>query len=104
MGKRKTYSAEFKARAVLELLREETSLTQVASEYGVHPNQLRRWKQTALEQLPSVFSRLTSDRVLERLTELFAQRGAPDYQRSPTSAQIMDRSSRRRRCVSGSAI
>ena len=57
MAKRKTYSAELKARAVLELLREEKSLTQVASEYGVHPNQLRRWKQTALEQLPSVFTR-----------------------------------------------
>lgn len=42
---------------MLELLREEKPLTQVASEYGVHPNQLRRWKQTALEQLPSLFSR-----------------------------------------------
>ena len=57
MAKRKTYSAELKAQAVLELLREEKSLTQVASEYGVHPNQLRRWKQTALEQLPSLFTR-----------------------------------------------
>ncbi|MFP4250217.1 MAG: transposase [Armatimonadota bacterium] len=56
MAKRKTYSAELKTRAVLELLREK-SLTQVASEYGVHPNQLRRWKQTALEQLPSLFTR-----------------------------------------------
>jgi len=56
MGKRKTYSAETKARAVLELLREEKSLTQVAAEYGVHPNQLRRWRQTAIEQLPALFA------------------------------------------------
>jgi len=56
MAKRKTYSAETKARAVLELLREEKSLTQVAAEYGVHPNQLRRWRQTAIEQLPGLFA------------------------------------------------
>jgi transposase len=56
MAKRKTYSAETKARAVLELLREEKSLTQVAAEYGVHPNQLRRWRQTAIEQLPALFA------------------------------------------------
>lgn len=56
MAKRKSYSAETKARAVLELLREEKSLTQVAAEYGVHPNQLRRWRQTAIEQLPELFA------------------------------------------------
>jgi len=56
MAKRKRYSAETKARAVLELLREEKSLTQVAAEYGVHPNQLRRWRQTAIEQLPALFA------------------------------------------------
>ncbi len=52
MAKRKRYSAELKARAVLELLREEKPLTKVTSEYEVHPNQLRRWKETALEKLP----------------------------------------------------
>jgi len=56
MAKRKTYSAELKTRAVLELLREEKSLTQVAAEYGVHPNQLRRWRQTAIEQLSALFA------------------------------------------------
>ena len=40
----------------MELLREEKSLTQVAAEYGVHPNQLRRWRQTAIEQLPALFA------------------------------------------------
>ena len=37
MAKRKTYSAETKVRAVLELLREKKSLTQVTAEYGMHP-------------------------------------------------------------------
>lgn len=53
---RKTYSPALKAKAVLELLREDQPLTQVAAEYGVHPNQLRHWKQRVLEQLPELFA------------------------------------------------
>ncbi len=41
---RKTYSAEFKAQVVLEILKEEKSISQLSSEYGVHPNQLNKWK------------------------------------------------------------
>jgi len=70
MAKRKTYSAETKARAVLELLREEKSLTQVAAEYGVHPNQLRRWRQIAIEQLPELFAGDSAAR--QQLAELTA--------------------------------
>lgn len=50
------YSAERKAQIVLELLREERTFAQVAAEYGVHINMLRKWKAQAVERLPSVFS------------------------------------------------
>jgi putative transposase len=56
MAPRKSYSPAVKAKAVLELLRDDKPLVQVAAEYGVHPNQLRRWKQTVIEQLPELFS------------------------------------------------
>lgn len=36
---RKQYSAEFKAQVVKEVLREEKTLNEIASGYGVHPNQ-----------------------------------------------------------------
>jgi putative transposase len=52
---RKRYSAAFKAQIVQELLKENKSLTQLASEYGVHPNQLRDWKKVALQGLPTLF-------------------------------------------------
>lgn len=54
---RKRYSPEFKAKVVVELLREQKSLSQLASEYGVHPTMLVRWRQQALENLPRVFAR-----------------------------------------------
>ena len=49
------YSAERKAQIVLELLREERTFAQIAAEYGMHVNMLRKWKAQAVERLPSVF-------------------------------------------------
>ena len=43
---RKVYDGAFKARVVLELLRGEKTLSEIASEYGVHPNQISQWKKT----------------------------------------------------------
>ena len=54
---RKNLSATVKARAVLEALRGEKTLNEIASAYGVHPNQLGQWKKQAIEALPDVFSR-----------------------------------------------
>jgi transposase len=54
---RKRHNSEFKAKVVQELLREEKSLSQIASDYEVHPNQLRQWKAKALEGLPSLFEK-----------------------------------------------
>jgi transposase-like protein len=54
---RKRHTSEIKAKAVQELMREEKTLSQIASDHGVHPNQLRQWKAKALEGLPSLFER-----------------------------------------------
>jgi len=54
--KRKTDSASLKAKAVLEAIRGQRTLNEIASSYGVHPNQLGQWKKQALEALPDIFS------------------------------------------------
>jgi len=56
MSVRKKYSADFKTKIVLEILKEEKSLSQISSEYGIHPTQLNRWKKQALEGLPQLFT------------------------------------------------
>jgi transposase len=53
---RKHYSPEEKARIVLELLKEEKSLSQLASEYGIHHSQITRWKKQALDSFPTIFA------------------------------------------------
>jgi putative transposase len=52
---RKNHSASFKAQVVLELLREEKTVSELVSAYGVHPSMLHRWKKVALEGLPHLF-------------------------------------------------
>ncbi len=53
---RKHYTAQQKAQIVLEMLKEEQTLAQIASAHGVHPTQLRKWKAQVVEGLPSLFS------------------------------------------------
>lgn len=52
---RKQYSPQFKAKVVQEILREEKSISQLSSEYGVHVTQLRKWKRKVLDGLPDLF-------------------------------------------------
>jgi transposase-like protein len=40
---------------VLEVLKEEKTLAQLAAQYGAHSNQLRKWRGQALRLLPRVF-------------------------------------------------
>lgn len=55
MKKRRTFTPEAKAEIVLKVLREEQPLARVASEYGVHPTQLSRWKVQFLKEAYVVF-------------------------------------------------
>ncbi len=77
---KKTYTSAFKAKLVLELLKGEKSLSQLASEHKVHPNLLRNWRDLALADFASLFDKkdktadLQSAHLLE-VEELFAQIG-----------------------------
>lgn len=53
---RKNHDAALKAKVALEAVKGEKTIAQIASEYGVHPNQIGPWKKRLLEELPSIFS------------------------------------------------
>jgi transposase len=55
-GKRKRYSADFKAKVALEALRGELTAAQLASKHGIHQTMVGEWKKQATEGLAVVFS------------------------------------------------
>jgi transposase len=65
-GIRKRHNASFKAKVALEAVKEDKTISQLASELGVHPNQIRQWKKRLLEDAPNIFSRQRDQRGQEQ--------------------------------------
>ena len=55
--KRKTYSAEFKAKVVLEVLEGNETLNQIASKYELLPANVKNWKKQFLENMSLAFDK-----------------------------------------------
>ena len=55
--KRKTYTPEFKAKLVLEVLKEEKTLNEIASSYEVLPKSLQDWKGQFLDNVSLAFDK-----------------------------------------------
>ena len=53
---RKNYSADFKAKVAIAAIKGDKTVNEIASTYGVHPNQVTTWKKQALATIPDAFS------------------------------------------------
>ena len=75
---RKSFDGQFKAKVALEAIKGEKSVSQIASQYKIHANQIRQWKQHVLDELPGLFSRKREKSQAEAdelLAELYRQIG-----------------------------
>ncbi len=75
---RKSYDATFRAKVALEAVKGEKTLAELSGAFGVHPNQICRWKKQLLESLPDLFTdqRKRRDKEQEELvSELYRQIG-----------------------------
>ena len=55
MAKRRTFTPEFKAELVLEVLSGATSQAEVCRRHNLNENQLSQWKQQLVENASSLF-------------------------------------------------
>ena len=55
-GKRKRYSADFKAKVALDALRGELTTAQLATKHGIHQTMVSEWQKQPVEGLTTVFS------------------------------------------------
>lgn len=54
--KKRNFTPEYKAKIVLELLKEEQQINEIAAKESINPNQLRSWRKEFLENAPRVFT------------------------------------------------
>lgn len=55
MGRRR-YTADFKRKVVIEAMRGDATVREVAARHGINPNQLSCWKREAYDGLLEVHS------------------------------------------------
>ena len=75
---RKNYPASFKVKVALAAVKGDKTLAQLASEFGVHANQIQQWKKRLLSEAVALFStrRNKAEREAEELqAELYRQIG-----------------------------
>lgn len=71
MAGRRKFTAEFKAKVVLELISGEKGLMQASREYEIKDSVLSRWKQEFIERAPQLFEQPKSASPQEeRIAEL----------------------------------
>jgi len=56
VASRKTYTGQFKGNVALEAVKAEKTLSELASQYEVHPNQIKQWKRHLVDQVGQVFT------------------------------------------------
>jgi transposase len=75
---RRTHDAGLKAKVALEAIKGEKTVAEISSKYGIHPNQVGKWKKEVLERLPELFNgkMKKADKTADELqAELYQQIG-----------------------------
>ncbi|MBN4077672.1 transposase [bacterium AH-315-C20] len=52
---RRKFSATFKAKVVVEALKERQTISELGEKYHLHPNQINKWKKEFLENASKAF-------------------------------------------------
>lgn len=55
-------SPEFKLKIVLEAIKGQKTIIELASDYGVHPKQIQRWRNQFLEEAEGIFIHKTTQK------------------------------------------
>ena len=82
---RTRYTPEFKAKVAIAALREQSTVPELAKQFGLHPNQVYTWKREFIERAARVFANGTEtasesgsgereEQLLKKIGELTVER------------------------------
>ena len=84
MSRRSNYTAKFKTKIVLEVLKEEKELGVIAAENNLNPNMVRKWRKEFLENAESVFENPTQiEKDFQRKEDDLKKKMAPKVAQAP---------------------
>lgn len=63
---KRQYTPEYKTKIVLEILREENTVSEIASREQINAKQLHNWKKEFLENASKIFSSSKSEKALQK--------------------------------------
>jgi len=77
MPRKQKHSAGFRAKVALAAVKEVRTISELASQFGVHPTQIHKWKRRVLDGAEELFTRPGEDRPGDEteVTELYEQIG-----------------------------
>lgn len=76
--RRRRMSADFKAKVALAALKGDQTIVELGQRFGVHPNQIHKWRKALLDNAASVFEpgRSNREKVNDAVvSELYAKIG-----------------------------
>lgn len=73
---KRSFSAEFKTKVVLEILEGKKTINEIASENNLQPNLIRNWKKEFMDKASLVFDDKREDNAREKLDESRKERDA----------------------------
>lgn len=81
-GKRQKHTGAFKAKVAIEALQERETLSELSKKYGIHPNQITRWKKEFLERAPQLFEKpQSSENNDKEIEKMFTKIGQLEMER-----------------------
>ncbi len=89
-NKRKKYSPKFKANVALAAIKNEETVSELASRFGIHPTMIHNWKRSLLESASDVFDKNQKSKKQNeaKVDELYRQIGKLKVERDFLSEKL----------------
>jgi transposase-like protein len=91
MGKKRNkYSAEFKAKVALAALKNEETISELASRFGIHPAMINNWRRALVDGAADIFDKGQKSRkqTEAQIDELYRQIGRLQVERDFLSKKL----------------